>query len=303
MEKKSKVIIFILLFAIFVSGIYIKIVKANTNISSTNYWAWSDTSGWWDFYSTGTVDIQAPELHGYATSSVGYIVLNCDSSPIGDICGNSNFAVTNLLADGVLSGCAWNDTIGWISFNCANYDCQGGNTCNSSEYKVTINANGNFEGYAWNDIEGWISFNCANNNSCNSSNYFVNTDWRRGVLSSYLESRTIDKGENTALQSIIWQGSQPTDTKVEFRIAAATSTSGPWIYEGPGEEEWFSASCTSAPEGGVGSPEPVGPNIPICINKSISEGMQYIRYKVRLQSNGLQNTTPIIENIILNWSK
>ena len=79
-----------------------------------------------------------------------------------------------------VSGWAWSENIGWISFNCANYDtCQGGtddglactgsncgdgaciNTCdNFSDYGVNIDpSTGGFSGYAWSDNVGWISFN------------------------------------------------------------------------------------------------------------------------------------------------
>ncbi len=275
---------------------------ADTNIDATDHWAWSDTAGWWDFYSTNTVDVQAPELHGYASSSIGEMALNCDSTPKGNVCGTSDFAVTNSQADGQLSGCAWNDTIGWISFNCADYDCQGGDICAESEYKVTIDANGNFQGYAWNDVEGWISFNCANNSSCDQTDYKVNTSWSAGRLNSFLESSIIDTGGENTLQSIVWQGSQPSGTKVEFRIAAATSTTGPWEYQGPSDETWFGASCESSPNGGA-TDTPAGPNTPICVDKSITNNKRYVRYKVRLQSNLLQDQTPTITNIILNWSK
>ncbi|MFA6278841.1 MAG: hypothetical protein WCS97_01140 [Candidatus Paceibacterota bacterium] len=52
-----------------------------------------------------------------------------------------------------VSGYAWSDTVGWISFN---------NISDGSavDYGVNINAStGNFSGYAWSDNIGWISFN------------------------------------------------------------------------------------------------------------------------------------------------
>src|SRR3989338_2782024 len=81
-------------------------------------------------------------------------------------------------AQGILSGYAWNDTIGWISLNCDESAHGGSNLCSTSNYKVQIDSNGSFSGYAWNDVAGWISFNCSNNASCDSSNFKVNTSWR-----------------------------------------------------------------------------------------------------------------------------
>ncbi|MCL5017486.1 MAG: hypothetical protein M1155_02405 [Patescibacteria group bacterium] len=58
---------------------------------------------------------------------------------------------------------AWNDQIGWISFNCENT-----NVCNTSNYKVSIDGNGQLSGYAWNDQIGWISFNTSDLTGCPS---------------------------------------------------------------------------------------------------------------------------------------
>lgn len=53
-----------------------------------------------------------------------------------------------------LSGYAWSDTIGWISFNCSN-----DNTCGVSPYKVTLDTTTNYlTGFAWSENIGWIQF-------------------------------------------------------------------------------------------------------------------------------------------------
>ena len=82
-------------------------------------------------------------------------------------------------ADGNLSGWAWSENFGWISFNCSTGGSDGGNICASSNYKVTVNqTTGEFDGYAWSQNLGWISFNCATGgvgqtNICSTSNYKV----------------------------------------------------------------------------------------------------------------------------------
>ena len=54
-----------------------------------------------------------------------------------------------------LSGYAWSDNIGWISFNCTDVG-----TCATADYGVNVDTGtGNFSGYAWSDNVGWISFN------------------------------------------------------------------------------------------------------------------------------------------------
>jgi hypothetical protein len=52
-----------------------------------------------------------------------------------------------------VSGFAWSENIGWISFNCTST-----NSCASVDYGVDIDAQGNFSGFAWSENIGWIKF-------------------------------------------------------------------------------------------------------------------------------------------------
>lgn len=263
--------------------------------------AWSDITGWWDFHRTHTVLVGTSSLHGYASSTSGEMALNCASTPNGDTCNDSNYKVTNPGATGQLSGCAWNDTIGWISFWCGDGDCDGSDvedassTCAQSSYRVTIDGNGVFQGYAWNDVEGWIDFN--------SSTSTVVTTWRAGRLTGTLISPIIDsqRTDGVTLQSITWQGTQPAGTSVDFQVAVSNSTSGPWTYKGPDGDtnKFYGQGCPSV---GVADPA-VGPNKAICVDKNLTKNFRYVRYKVRLQSNLAQDQTPQINDIILNWAQ
>lgn len=295
----------------------ILIANAATNISptSTEHFAWNDIDGWWDFYTTDTVTVFGTRLTGYASSSVGDISLDCATTASGNICGTSNYGICNGPgphatdgtcpngnASGELTGFAWNDTHGWISFNCDQSSHGGSNDCATSNYKVQIDANGNFSGYAWNDIVGWISFNCANNGTCGTSNYKVVTSWRATSTFAYVESSVFDTQlqGGGVLQSIVWQGTQPTDTSVDFQIATSSSPSGPWTFRGPGgsTSAYYGAEC---PLSGISSPG-AGPNKAICVDKNIGAA-RYVRYKVRLRSNLLQTLTPTVEDVILIWTR
>ncbi|MEX1014566.1 MAG: hypothetical protein WDZ80_05390 [Candidatus Paceibacterota bacterium] len=298
----------ILLTLILLSSFFVfNTLIAETDIDSVNRWAWSDVSGWWDFYSTNSVYVTATTMQGYADSSIDEIALHCQTTPEGNICSSSDFGVANVGASGDLAGCAWNDNIGWISFWCGDQDCDKepdpnwGDQCTASNYRVEIDADGIFSGYAWNDVEGWISFNCSNDGTCNNSDYKLETSWRAGKVIGYLESSIIDTQEEggSTLQSIIWQGTQPSGTSVDFQTAVSNSQSGPWNYTGPSDdpEAWYGNIC---PQPGSGN---AGPNEPICIDKNITANNRYLRYKIRLQSNNLQDQTPVIEDIILNWSR
>jgi len=280
---------------------------AATNIDPVDHWAWSDSAGWWDFFSTDSVEVTGTELKGYASSSLGDMALNCNSTRIGDICASSNFRVVNNGASGDFLGCAWNDALGWIYFSCSDTNCNGveeggaDDICSQSLFQVKIDANGEFTNYAWNDVEGWINFNCANDSSCGTSDYKVITSWSVGITTGYLESSIIDtqKVGGATLTSIVWQGSQPAGTSVDFQIAVSNSQSGPWSYEGPGGSttSYYGAEC---PTPGIGN---VGPNKAICVDKNITLDNRYLRYKTRLQSNTAQTLTPVVDDVILNWEE
>ena len=64
-----------------------------------------------------------------------------------------------------LSGYAWSDTIGWISFNCTNTS-----SCTTADYGVHINeSTGVMSGYAWSSNVGWVSFNQSDLSLCPSA--------------------------------------------------------------------------------------------------------------------------------------
>ncbi len=122
----------------------VKPVFASTTdgtISTGN--AWSANIGWLNFFATnGNVHVTDSQLTGYVWSRLyGWIKLN-----------PTNSGVKNN-AEGVLSGSAWGENIGWINFS-----------------GVTINTGGLFFGTASGDNTGVVNFSCTN---C-----LVQTDWR-----------------------------------------------------------------------------------------------------------------------------
>lgn len=56
-------------------------------------------------------------------------------------------------SDDTVYGRAWSENIGWINFNCTNFD-----SCGNVNYGVTIASAGNISGRAWSEHIGWISF-------------------------------------------------------------------------------------------------------------------------------------------------
>ncbi|MDP3725138.1 MAG: hypothetical protein Q8R20_01570 [Nanoarchaeota archaeon] len=332
MKKRWKSIFWILVGCVLLGGVVANLTgiiparadeNPGTNISSnpTERVAWSDISGWWDFHGTHTVKVQGTYLKGYASGNVGDISLDCATARGGNICASiSNYGICNGPgphntdgscpngdATGILSGYAWNDSIGWISFNCDQTSHGGTNTCTESNYRVEIDGDsGDFSGYAWNDVEGWISFN--------GPGYKVKTAWRATSTLGFLESSVFDTEDfgGVVLNSIIWQGAQPGGgASVDFQIAASNCpngaenkpncTTGTWVFKGPDNtsETYYGAEC---PAIGPSSPA-IGPNKAICVNPLQVLNFRYLRYRVRLKSNLTQTESPVIRDIILNWSK
>ncbi len=276
------VILFIILYSLF----FIQKIDAITNIDATYRYAWNDTIGWIDFgYSAGNVNVSSTQLTGYASSSVGFIALDCATSPNGNICGTSNFKVSND-GNGNLTGWAYNDAIGWISFD-------SGTATSTYPYQATINnSTGDFSGWAWNDIIGWISFNCAQPNICGTSNYKVKTNWGATPATAELISSIFDTGVSTgaAINTVMWQGSQPSGTGVKFQIASdSTSTPATWTYRGPdGSNTTYYAPANS--------------DVSAQINLAYHNNHRYFRYKIFLSSNASQTLSPRVDDVIINWS-
>lgn len=254
----------------------------NGGISSTtaDHFAWNDVIGWINFYSSGTVQLTSQRLKGYANSVAGEISLDCATSPAGNICGSSNYHVDNNGA-GVLSGFAWNDTYGWISFNCSNNDA-----CATSNYSVTVNpTTGVFSGFAWNDIIGWISFNGVD---IGIPTYRVVAAWSAAAGYGVLDSGTIGFDSPSQPNGITWTGTKPSGTDARFQIAISNGAFGPWTYVGPDG----TASSYYAPEPGESSPlmpwnHPAG---------------SYLRYRMFLVSNVAQSASPRVDSLVIRWS-
>ncbi len=324
--KAAKIVFWVLVGVVVILTVVLFLKKigvvraAGTNINSspTSSVAWDDPSGYWDFFSTQTVTVAGTKVSGYASSSIGAISLDCSTSPSGSICSTSNYGICNGLsathnvdgtcsggdATGRLTGYAWNDEIGWISF------CGGQGTANcpgSQAYGVTLvsstQSGNDFQGYAWNDKDGWISFNCANNGDCNPP-YKVNTAWLATSTYGYLTSSVFDTQEpnGAALKSITWEGTSPANTCLDFQVAGSMSSSGPWTFMGPASStsNYYGATCASSQIGGVGC---APPDQPICVDTQVFNDYRYYRYQARLRSDLLQTLTPVVNDVILNFSQ
>jgi len=99
------------------------------------------------------------DITGAAVGAWDVVVTNPDDQA-GTL--SSGFIVSN--QGGNVSGYAWSDNDGWVSFGCSN-----DSSCNTVEYGVDINSTtGLFTGYAWSDNSGWISFTASDLAGCPS---------------------------------------------------------------------------------------------------------------------------------------
>ncbi|MBI4193321.1 MAG: hypothetical protein HY536_01710 [Candidatus Colwellbacteria bacterium] len=287
----------------------------STNVDPNDRWAWNDAIGWIDFYSTNKVVVKANKVQGYADSSIGYISLDCSSGPPGSNC-SKNYTIVND-GSGNLSGWAWNDAIGWISFSCRNPETGGSApdySCANTLYQVTIDALGEFNGWAWNDAIGWISFNCANagTNGCADPgvSYRVRTSWASGgPVTGTLESSTLDTGaaQGVSFNALIWDGALNGGT-VKFQLATSHCPNG--AIDAPsclasigwGGAKVFGEGAFVGPSDGSNSYyAPNGPGIPVALTAPSHDGKRYFRYRAYLES-APDGTSPVVNDVIINWS-
>lgn len=310
---QQKLFIFVLLFV--GSLLLVNPVYAETNIDATNKWAWNDAIGWINFYSSNSVNVTVDKLTGYALieSTGEEISFDCETSPLGDICATQgNYFVGNDV-DGKLDGWAWNDSFGWISFcgGLGTTDCPG-----TVSYQVTINpTTDEFEGWAWNDLIGWISFNCSNNSACGTSNYKVETSWvQPTAVSGWLISNTFDTGftDGVGYNSIMWLGDpQQAGNSAKFQFATSDCENG-----GANQTEcddtltsYWGDPKTSGDGAFVGSDGTsstfYGPSLSGIPNVIYTHHVnkQYYRYKIYLDRAEGNTLSPLIEDVIINWSR
>jgi len=106
-----------------------------------------------------------------------------------------------------------------------------------------------------------------------------------GILTSSIFDTGVSGG--AGFNSLLWQGTLVASSTVSFQLAFATSSTGTWTYYGPtSTSDWYQPNpniSVASPTTGSASPQ----------------NMRYIRYKVKLSTTG---DTPVINDIIINWS-
>ncbi|MDD5710878.1 MAG: hypothetical protein PHV43_02135 [Candidatus Colwellbacteria bacterium] len=111
-----------------------------------------------------------------------------------------------------------------------------------------------------------------------------------------LESATFDIGVNDGfiINSAMWNGTEVANTVVSFQLAVSNSPSGPFVFMGPNCSEAEATRYTALNSG-----------IPVTVESDCyhpyESGYRYLRYKVFID-RGTQESSPVVNDIIINWS-
>jgi Leucine-rich repeat (LRR) protein len=123
----------------------IYMVSAENNYPSEKY-AWSETTGWLDFYANKEHSVQVLDNYmiGYIwAENIGWIRLSVNTDGPFENSHTDNWGV-NIDRNNILSGFAWSENVGWISFA-------------SDIHQVMLDPfTETFSGYAWGENIGYI---------------------------------------------------------------------------------------------------------------------------------------------------
>jgi len=109
-----------------------------------------------------------------------------------------------------------------------------------------------------------------------------------------LDSATFDTRSPSQLNSLVWRGTVPSGTSVNFQIAVSNSSNGPWNFVGP------DGTGNTVYSGSPGTPIPFQSCSLYSSCYLLFSNYRYFRYRVNLLSNGLY--TPTVTSVVVNWS-
>ena len=158
MKQKFFIILIISFLAAGFIGVKETMAGASDNVWG---WAWSENIGWISFNSTN-----CDSNSNGTTDNINY-----SQCPIGQT--SADYGVNINTTNGLFSGYAWSENIGWISFNsseltgCPSGTCEArtdfincpGNLCPVSGWARVLSPIGNSNAGGW---DGWIKLNGAN---------------------------------------------------------------------------------------------------------------------------------------------
>jgi prepilin-type N-terminal cleavage/methylation domain-containing protein len=112
----------------------------------------------------------------------------------------------------------------------------------------------------------------------------------QAVATGTLDTTVYDTGVagGAQLNSVLWQGTQPAGTTVQFQFATSNASSGPWSFIG---------------DDGTGNVWYVtGPNTSLKLNYSLFNNYRYFKIRTYLSSNASGTQSPTVNDVVVNWS-
>jgi len=122
-----------------------------------------------------------------------------------------------------ITGYAWSDNIGWVSFSCSNTS-----SCGTSNYGLWIAPNGTVAGYAWSDNIGWVSAQGADVSACPSAPCTPSINITTGAMSGWFRALAYGGGWDGWI-SLSGAGYGPSLSGGAFRGYAWGSTVVGWL--------------------------------------------------------------------------
>lgn len=240
-----------------VSGDTCATVNFQTNIDGAGNlsgWAWNDAIGWISMCGTTT------ENSTWNAAELSWV---CPTNPLYQV--YIEYAVKDAGVDGYFHGWAWNDVVGWINFNCDDFeklpDDSGVGVCATTATETAL------------------------------FGYRTQTNAQAPIASAVLISSIFDIGTNQGIfNSIMWKGKQPSGTQVQFEVATAVRAEdladfANLKYTLPIDARQGFAVLLTRNSAGFEV-----------------ENRRYIRYRVSLIRPAGGKEGPQIDDIIINWS-
>ncbi|MBI4094183.1 MAG: hypothetical protein HY436_00030 [Candidatus Liptonbacteria bacterium] len=210
-------------------------------------WAWNEFVGWVSVCGEGGAGPLSP---------------GCFDTDVGMTTG-PNYRVSIDPVTGHFLQYAWNDVVGWVSFNCANH---GG--CAPVDYKV---------------VTSWLP--PVVTGTLDSSIYDTGA---RGQLNAIIWQGDLPGGAKVGFQlasaNCANGGTDP-----------PTCTPGTWVFLGPA-----ASTLNFYPTSRVGTTNEYTTQFTVSDYARFAN-QQYLRYRVRLTS-GTGGASPRVDKVILNWS-
>ncbi len=149
------------IFGLLSAGVLASAASAQTNVLSTQLYAWQENCGWlnWRDANAGAqgARLWASFLSGYVWGeNIGWI--NLGNIPAGGATSYANADATNFGINvgptGALSGFAWGENVGWINFS-------GGALASPAQPARLDQATNRLRGYAWGENIGWVNLDAS----------------------------------------------------------------------------------------------------------------------------------------------